>query len=197
MKTGNHKNNPYKLDLLEEFGIAALTQKNSNFVEGILAIDSRYKKSVNGEIGSSKYWVRKMLRGENYSNCLKELITAIDKEDGIHLKTTKNGIAIMYDVIKDKCPTLNSLKTELKKPFSKNKNHLIKTILESKNLSSLYLSFASKFCAIVSTELGMGNNYSKYDKIVSSYLPKYYRVYIGEKEPANTYKAKHIGNREK
>ena len=50
------------------------------------------------------------------------------------------------------------------------------------------LSFATKFCAYASIFLNTEVKYAKYDNVVSDALPKYMKVYCGEKRTKSFYK---------
>ena len=36
--------NPYKMDMIREINVAALTEKNAHFIEAVISLDSNYKK---------------------------------------------------------------------------------------------------------------------------------------------------------
>lgn len=200
--------NPYVMDKLVDYNnIAALTRKNADFIEAIIRLDSNYKKeSENKEpdngfdlekhsskaeglyCGSTKYWFEEMKNDSSkYQDCIWGAVVSIDRSNSTHLETTLNGRYEMAKRIFEKCPNLESLKSELSKEFfSRDDDHLIAVMLKE-GLKSIkddkdmyYLSFASKFCSCAAECLGTNPKYSKYDGVVSAALPEYYKAYCGE-----------------
>lgn len=190
--------------------IPALSEKNIKFTKGILNYDSNYKKESdknagpysenifssdfevkeNKYTGSIAYWFTKMNEGENFSQCLRGAIVAIDRSNSTHLSASKNGRSTIFNIIYSNYQNVVTLKKELGK-FSKGKtigkDHLIAkmsiNIASTKgNQKRSNLSFASKFCAYADLYLnGNKNRYSKYDNVVSNHLKPYIDVFLDGK----------------
>lgn len=207
--------NPYVMDMIKGKDIAALTKKNSIFIEAVLKLDSNYKRE--SEVfkpdekfdlekhlrnakglycGSTQFWFDEMSKKESnydYKQCVLGAVISIDRSNSTHLETTKNGRQKMADIISKKCPDLKTLKKELSKPFKATDNdHLISKMLNggfnTNGKDMYYLSFASKFCSCAAECLNTKVKYSKYDDIVSKALPTYYEVYCGESVKKTAYK---------
>lgn len=210
----NHKysKKPYEIDLEELINnretnkIAALTKKNSAFIEAVVRIDSNYKKdtgvvppddgfdvsqnsndSKGKYCGSFKYWFNKMQeQGADYGKCMLGAVISIDRGNKTHLEQVMNGRILMRDRIVSFCPNVKSLREALETPFDgENGNHLIAKMTESglkaikDNKDRFFISFASKFCAYAAIALKTRTQYSKYDKVVSDYLYLYSNCYCG------------------
>lgn len=178
-----YSNEPYKLDhiILNEKKIAALTCKNANFIEAVVRLDSNYGKD------QSETLFKKMRNGGNFKECLSEVIVEIDKINSTHLEAGANGRNEMVERILSLCKNVDDLKRELLKEFSvENKDHILYKLtdkIKSKNRDGYRynLSFATKFCSYASQFLELGDNYSKYDKVVAENLPFYVEAYLNEK----------------
>ncbi len=210
-----HDSNPYDMDMIKGEGIAALTKKNSNFIEAVLKLDSNYKResevfkpdekfdlkehSSNAKglyCGSTQFWFDEMSKKESnydYKQCVLGAVISIDRSNSTHLETTKNGRQKMADIISNECPDLKTLKEELGKPFKSNDNdHLISKMLNgvfnTNGKDMYYLSFASKFCSCAAECLNTEVKYSKYDNVVSVALPTYYKIYCKKTVKKTEYK---------
>lgn len=200
---------PYSMDMIIGFDIAALTKKNSNFIEAVLKLDSNYKKeqqavppddrfelnkhasNSNGlYCGSARFWFNEMTNINSvysYKECVLGAVISIDRSNSTHLETTENGRKKMTRRIIKRCPDLEALIDCLSTPFTAtDDNHLIACMVR-KGFKSIkdgsdmyYLSFASKFCSYASAILGSTVAYSKYDKVVAQALPVYYQAYCKE-----------------
>ena len=199
---------PYSMDMVTGFEIAALTKKNSNFIEAVLKLDSNYKKeqqavppddrfdlnlhasNSNGlYCGSTKYWFNEMTNSSSdytYKDCVLGAVISIDRSNSTHLETTENGRKKMTQRIVKRCPNIDELIDCLSTPFNAEDNHLISCMLR-KGLKSIkdgsdmyYLSFASKFCSYASAFLNLQIEYSRYDKVVAKALPVYYQAYCNK-----------------
>lgn len=205
----SRSNDPYSMDMVKGFDIAALTRKNSNFIEAVLKLDSNYKKeqqavppddrfdlnthasNSNGlYCGSAKFWFNEMTNTDSdysYKECVLGAVIAIDRSNSTHLETTENGRKKMARRIVKRCPDLDALIDCLSTPFeSTDDSHLLSCMMR-KGLKSIkdgsdmyYLSFASKFCSYASSSLDLTIDYSKYDNVVAKALPIYYQAYCKE-----------------
>ena len=199
---------PYIMDMVTGFEIAALTKKNSNFIEAVLKLDSNYRKeqkavppddrfvlnehacNSNGlYCGSTKFWFNEMTNSNSdysYKECVLGAVISIDRSNSTHLETTENGRKKMARRIVKRCPNIDELIDCLSTPFKADDSHLISCMLR-KGLKSIkdgsdmyYLSFASKFCSYASTFLNLQTDYSKYDNVVAKALPVYYQAYCNK-----------------
>lgn len=203
---------PYVLDLEEltvegkTERIAALTKKNSDFIEAVVKIDSNYKRDMryvphhpdfdpennskdsDGKYcGSLTYWFTEMQKvSADYARCVLGAVIAIDRGNSTHLEQVLNGRKKMRDRIVARCPDVKALKTALETPFTHNdKNHLISKMTEpglkgiKDDNDRFFISFASKFCSYAALVLGTSLEYSKFDDVVSDYLFLYAKAYCG------------------
>lgn len=203
---------PYVLDLEEltvkrkTERIAALTKKNSDFIEAVVKIDSNYKRDMRNVpphpdfdpennsrdsdgkyCGSLTYWFTEMQKASaNYAECVLGAVIAIDRGNSTHLEQVLDGRKKMRDRIIALCPDVKTLKTALGVPFTHNDvNHLISKMTEPglKGIKDgndrFFISFASKFCAYAALLLGTTIEYSKFDDVVSDNLFLYAQAYCG------------------
>ena len=127
----------YVLEDNEE--IPALSDKNIKFTKGILNYDSNYNKESdinagpysenifsndfevkeNKYTGSIAYWFTKMNEGENFGQCLRGAIVAIDRSNSTHLSASENGRYKIFDIIYSEsecnCQNVETLKEKLDK----------------------------------------------------------------------------------
>lgn len=218
-----HSKDPYTMDMVESYDIAALTIKNSNFIEAVLKLDSNYKKESQAVrpdekfslrnnasnskglyCGSTRFWFEEMTKSNSsysYDDCVLGAVISIDRSNSTHLETTRNGRIKMAQRIIKCCPNVRSLIRNLSRSFSvKDDSHLISYMIE-KGLKSIkngkdmyYLSFASKFCSYASLFLNVEVDYSKYDDVVARSLPIYYQAYCGKKVKKTEFKVNHSAN---
>ena len=203
---------PYVLDLEEltikrkTERIAALTKKNSDFIEAVVKIDSNYKRDMRNVpphpdfdpennskdsdgkyCGSLTYWFTEMQNpNANYAQCVLGAVIAIDRGNSTHLEQVLDGRKKMRDRIIALCPDVQTLKAALETPFThNNENHLISKMTEPglKGIKDgndrFFISFASKFCAYAALVLHTNLEYSKFDDVVSDYLFLYAYAYCG------------------
>lgn len=182
-----YSKDPYALDhiILKNQSIAALTRKNADFIEAVVRLDSNYGKD------KTEIWFKKMLNGDNFKECLNEVIVEIDKINSTHLEAGINGRNEMVERILFLCDNVDDLKRELLKEFSvNNKEHILYKLtdkIKAKNREGYRynLSFATKFCSYASQFLELGDNYSKYDSVVAKFLPYYSEAYLNKKITKN------------
>lgn len=134
--------------------------------------------------------------GCNFEECVLGAVSAIDRTNSTRLMVEQSGRDKMVDKI---CNTLNcksykDLVNLLNIPFKKdNKEHILSVLtkrIDGKDNSRYNLSFASKFCSYASQwlkDVGVIEEYSTYDNIVSRTLPKYVEVYLNETRKLKDY----------
>lgn len=208
---------PYELDYFVDNNgkkYPALTKKNADFIRGIVYIDS-YGRDLDPSIEkSTAYWFKEMCNKVNtppmFGNYIKGAVTSIDKVNSTHLEAAVKGRETEAERIIDKCKNAKELKNKLKEKFETkniekelesvfikkdNTEHIITTLTEKiigkKTPSRYNISFASKFCAYAAKFLECERQYSKYDNIVSEYLPVYVKEYLEKTVSADEYKIKH------
>lgn len=210
----------YELDLIKGTNVPTLTEKNSQFIEAILKLDSNYKKE-NGIVpdkhfslnlvnknkkktyfaGSSGFWFNEMKNKQSiytYKQCVLGTVISIDRTNSTHLEIAKNGRKMLVKRIISRYPNVNKLMKALKEDFkASNKHHLISVLTEGglplikKTCCNLFpISFVSKFCSCASIALLGEDLYSKYDKVVSNVLPRYIYHYFSRSEQQTKYKIK-------
>ena len=105
-----HPAEPYTLDEyeFEKTTLPALTDKNAEFIEAILKLDSNYakefaytepdkdfdpeEKKQNKYCGSIQYWFEEMQKdGADFSKCVLGAIISIDRSNSTHLNAATNG----------------------------------------------------------------------------------------------------------
>jgi len=186
----------YDLDYLKESKLTALTKKNSDFIEGIIKLDSNYGPDLDENKRGSTAWLCKNIKNDNitFKEFIKKIVPQIDKTNSTHLQACVDGRNTIIDRILKRCHNLNDLIIELRKPLTKNSNnHLFLIIADyikavKKATPRFNFSFASKFCSYTSYFLIKEDNYSKYDNVVSKILPSYIEEYLDKKEAATAFK---------
>lgn len=134
----NCDDNVYMLDYIKgKPGIAALTKKNADFIEGALIIDSNYRREQFKEApnkkfnvkdyskkagglycGSTGYWFTELINERrSYDECVWGAVIAIDRSNSTHLETTENGRELMHQRIVNACGDKDSLIKALKQGF--------------------------------------------------------------------------------
>lgn len=196
--------------------IVKLTRQNVAKVEAMISTDSDYKNSWDKQrkivykkdgtvkyIGSSHYWLSQLKEiicenkeissnGFKYEEIIKNTIIAIDNENSTHLNSDKIG----RNAVKNTILGIQKyeLKEYLKAPSDEYK--LINIIQKPQTYKEKnHLSFASKFChyacLCLFSNTEYEDNYSIYDSVLKSALPKYIKRYlnkeINENEIENNY----------
>jgi len=192
MRIRTNLTNPYVLDLAEDGvdSVAALSDKNRNFLEAVVMLDSNYKRdsqcvppdagfnlennasdSEGKYCGSLTFWFSEMQKTPStftYEECILGAVISIDRSNSTHLEQVTDGRKRMRDRITRCCPDLVSLKEALAVPFSaNNSNHLICKMTEAgmksiKNETDVFfISFASKFCAYAAIALNVKDSEGK------------------------------------
>ena len=187
---------------------AALTRKNAEFIEAVVALDSNYKrdmtrippdkgfnintdfnKSKGKYCGSIRYWFERMLEpNANYSECVLGAVTSVDRTNSTHLETVLEGRKQMRDRIVRYYPTPERLKKAVAALYRYGKqDHIIYKLTEGglfsiKDHSEMFfISFASKFITYAAIVFNLGCLHSKYDGVVSTNLPIYAKLYLNKK----------------
>ena len=199
--------NPYVLDITKNENMVALTNKNADFIEAVVALDSNYKNDGNPKIvGSTAYWFQEMNKKPyTYDKCLKKVIERIDKVNSTHLVSLEDGINEMYKIIKDCCSNVDELKKAVCKNLSDTKYtnllfykllvpiKIIKKVSKANNIS-----FASKFISNARYYLNGGDwSFSRYDKVVSEMLSYYEKIYVDSNTKISKSKYKNDSNSRK
>jgi hypothetical protein len=147
---------PYDLDVITDgsISLAALTEKNSDFIEAVVQLDSNYKKEAgsyppdqgfdpetmaddaNGLYhGSSSYWfeeMKKASKDEAFRRAVLGAVISIDAANSTHLSSGQNGRKEMRERICGACHCkLNTLIDLLKQSFkADDQKHLINLLNE-------------------------------------------------------------------
>ena len=206
--------NPYELDTfqLDSKKIPDLTKKNVNFIEGILKIDSNYKREsektapdegFNPEVhyssskgkycGAMNYWFEKIKEDKNFEKNILGAVIAVDSSNSTHLQVSKNGRMEMKKRIVEKCKNYKEFSEKLNVPYDpNNKDHLLNYLLEpmdstKEGQKQINLSFASKFFSYAAMAFNTEVQYSRYDSVVAKNLPDYQKKYLNEPEGKKTY----------
>ena len=162
----NMDNDPYVLDL-DDNGMVALTKKNADFIDGILAIDSAYSVSQSEELFKENGITQD-------ETILLQQINAVDRENSTHLHVD-DAITDITKVISEIENLENKLKTRDFRIVDD-----IATASKRKNYS-----FATKFCAYACRfcfDEPYDDNYSIYDKVVAQVIPYYALRYCGNRD---------------
>ena len=194
--------NSYKLEMIPETGLTALTRDNVARVEAMIQNDSAYSRSSDvtaapgynrkGKLifgGSTAYWMSELKKSlfdckepdVDYYGLIMGAVGAVDRENSTHLNADNTGrneiTARIAGIGKDKL--IDYLKFPDKTDFK-----LIKIISEKTHaaVKARYnLSFASKFCHYACFYLFEGcpeqDNYSIYDNVLKRVLPRYIKHY--------------------
>ena len=195
------------------YKLAKLTRDNVAIVEAMIRNDSAYIRSSDkaasptfdkkGNMkygGSSAYWMSKLRsiliknKSSDYSHkeIIKYAVAAVDRENSTHLNADNCGREeITERICKLKRQELLAC---LKDPAYKNMKliRLISRRTSAEERARENLSFASKFCHYACFFIFEGtkyqDNYSIYDNILKSVLPKYLDYYsIDEDYDLNDY----------
>ncbi len=198
------------LDFVKDSNIVALTLKNAFLIEGIVSLDSRYRRDAAGNLpdenydpirnrddakglycGSSVYWFGSMNKAtteEDFRKVLQGAVNAVDRANTTHLTASVEGRKKMADIIYDQCHDVNDLRCRLNEEYSvENENHILNLMLQpppaikESNQVRYNLSFASKFCCYAADYFNADYKYPKYDGVVASNLPQYAKLYLGRR----------------
>lgn len=195
------------------YKLAKLTRDNVAIVEAMIRNDSAYigssDKAANPTFdkkgnmkygGSSAYWmsqlrnvlIKNKTSEYSYKEIIKYAVAAVDRENSTHLNADNCG----REEITERICRLKrqELLSCLKDPAYKNMKliRLISRRTSAEERARENLSFASKFCHYACFYIFEGtkyqDNYSIYDNILKSVLPKYLDYYsIGEDYDLNNY----------
>lgn len=207
-------NSTYELDYLfnddarveqkrDKDSYPALTKKNADFIEGVVRIDSNYRKDFdkcgkpdegfdpfsenrNKYYGSTAYWFDRMISSDStlsFRQCVMGAIISIDSTNSTHLEAGENAREELCNRICNKYKNVAELKAALEKDYKADCDHLLYLLTDAvaskKNKEKRYnLSFASKFCSYAAKFLNTERQYSKYDAIVAKNLWYYVAFYL-------------------
>lgn len=195
------------------YKLAKLTRDNVAIVEAMIRNDAAYIRSSDKAVsptfdkkgnmkygGSSAYWMSKLRNiliknkpsDYSYKEIIKYAVAAVDRENSTHLNADNCGREeITERICKLKRQELLAC---LKDPAYKNMKliRLISRRTSAEERARENLSFASKFCHYACYYIFEGtkyqDNYSIYDNILKSVLPKYLAYYsIDEDYDLNDY----------
>lgn len=181
--------NTYELELFEEpelEKLVPLTQKNSDFIEGCIKIDSSYDSTATEEC------IKNMLNHFSKKN-IKKAVEEINALNSTRLSDEEMKTMTMR--------ILSFKKTEFDNYFKEDKtDEIFKKLADSiefktkgnKKRSRINISFATKFIYHVSKIKGTiaHQKYSKYDSKVAECLPDYMEAYCNEKHTIEEFKRK-------
>ena len=187
----------FKFDMLTK-DLVKINRKNVAFVEAMIRNDSAYLKSFNKDAkptytkknnlkypGSSAYWITKVKElifdekcPADYYNTMKNVVSAIDRENSTHLNSDLVGIdeitdriveidrAVLIDYLKNPAEDFKLIQIISKPTKPKDKKHKPRT----------NYSFATKFCHYMSFYLFEDNeqdNFSIFDGVMLKAIMKY------------------------
>ncbi len=184
--------NKYKLEV-DDDGLVKLTKDNVAKVEAMISTDSKYKNTIDEENSKfSAYWLRQLKTvlidneeksedGYEYEEIIEKLVNAIDAENSTHLNSDGYG----RESVKEKILEIekNDFIRYLKQPNDKYELiNIIQTPSKKFKNEKHHFSFATKFCHYSCIYLFKGtkaeDNFSIYDNIVKTALPKYIKKYL-------------------
>lgn len=181
----------YEMDL-DKNGFVALTEKNVQFINGVLSLDSSYRKAFRAEKDSAAFYIKNVFYNNGkFSHDpeeIEEVIRRIDKENSTHLAVSgsKKGDNKGIEKTKNKVSELfkeenEEIIVERLKAADADLVAEIAAAVENRN----NFSFASKFCTFVTRAAFDEDGYCIYDKVLSDVLPYYAWVYLGENKYIN------------
>lgn len=200
----NRKTSPYEFDT-DQNGFPAFTQKNIDFLNGILRYDSNYSTSSdkdNPEYQTSYAGI--LERGDffNFSasvspseddelghpiDDLYRVIVSIDKINSTHLASEGNdGKKEKSKKKRNKgrarvAERIREIGGPTLKDYLEKGDAGIVNIISDSNVGGKHnFSFATKFCSYVSIHALKKDNYCIYDEILQKVLPYYAYMYIDE-----------------
>lgn len=187
-------NNSYKFDL-DLNGVLALTERNVERIDFLIANDSKYRQSTSDdpiETFCNKYpyfWCKNEAYDRPPEDLTKELVTIVDKANSTHQssegpnvkKGEHDGRGKTAKYIIDNCSNLGE---RLESGDPELVDEIACSLLGEDDKERYTFSFASKFCTYVSRGLfPASDNYSIYDNVVRMALPYYACVYLDEELP--------------
>lgn len=173
-------------------GLVVLSIDNVARVEAMIQINSSYRNSGNADsgpeiskkgkvlyAGSSAYWITKLRCGGDYSECVKNTVDAVDRENSTHLNADGVGREQIKTRILGTYKSIDELKTALLDD-SYGLIALIAKRTECEKRSRVNFSFGTKFCHYMCFYLfddGNKDRYSIYDGVLGKAIPKYIDKY--------------------
>lgn len=174
----------YQFDM--DRGLVALTIKNVGLVEGMLKLNSSYKKAgdINakpghGYKGSTAYWVNE-LRKEFSEKNVEGVVNAVDRENSTHLNADKKGRDDTRNRIL-KYDNFDSFESALLDTDNYPLITQIAEITTAETRARVNFSYATKFCHFMCFYLYKDEEkkdlYSIYDNVLARVIPDYAREY--------------------
>lgn len=157
--------------------IYAITKKNVQFIETVVALDSHY---FNADL--DKYY-DDMQQDTNFDDSLFNVIKIINSTN--HTRLSKNEMNGYRNELLNIFNDYKSMKSKLDSDYDAIVDQLCRYPgPKPKDKTKYNISFASKICFNLH-ERFVGNSYpkAKYDKVVASNLPKYVNYYLKECVP--------------
>ena len=198
------KESPYEFDT-DQNGFPTFTQKNIDFLNGILRYDSNYSTSSDKNTPEYQSSYTGILEQDDFfdfsasasSTKLDELgnpidnlyrvIISIDKINSTHLSSEGNNSKHENSVEKrnkGRAKVAKAIRNyggeQLREALQKGDASLIDTIADPKVGGKYNFSFATKFCSYVSIHALKLDNYCIYDEILQLVLPYYAYMYVDD-----------------
>jgi hypothetical protein len=198
------KESPYEFDT-DQNGFPTFTQKNIDFLNGILRYDSNYSTSSdknNPEYQSSYAGILEQGDFFNFSDSasstefdelknpidnLYRVIVSIDKINSTHLSSEGNSSKSEKSVEKrnkGRAKVAQAIRNyggeQLREALKKGDTGIIDVIADPSVGGKHNFSFATKFCSYVSIYALRMDNYCIYDEILQQVLPYYAYMYIDD-----------------
>lgn len=206
------KESPYEFDT-DQNGFPTFTQKNIDFLNGILRYDSNYSTSSdknNPEYQSSYAGILEQGDFFNFSDSasstefdelknpidnLYRVIVSIDKINSTHLSSEGNSSKSEKSVEKrnkGRAKVAQAIRNyggeRLREALKKGDTGIIDVIADQSVGGKHNFSFATKFCSYVSIHALGKDNYCIYDEILQQVLPYYAYMYIDDFDCCKLYK---------
>lgn len=198
------KESPYEFDT-DQNGFPTFTQKNIDFLNGILRYDSNYSTfsdKNNYEYQSSYAGILEQGDFFNFSDSasstefdelknpidnLYRVIVSIDKINSTHLSSEGNSSKSEKSVEKrnkGRAKVAQAIRNyggeQLREALKKGDTEIIDVIADPSVGGKHNFSFATKFCSYVSIHALRMDNYCIYDEILQQVLPYYAYMYIDD-----------------
>ena len=161
----------YSLDLVDN-KFPRITEKNLAFIKAILSIDSNYRADFLQNGGTYTQDLREHGFPKTKKN-LKDVLDSLNKMNSTR-GDVGDSINKMADFLCDRVGLEKAAARIQQGDLS------IVTELANANPDRFNISLASKFCTYCSQICFGGDSFSKYDRVVSTVLPYYAWLYLGE-----------------
>lgn len=166
-------------------GVLLITEENYLRLKMALDLNDRYSVGNADNIESAQYYIKNnYLKGGHLVNdigVIKEVCKRIDKENSTHLSVvdnkkreiSNNGI----DIMAERIAKVKNLEQRLK---DKDGDPSLVQELGEKVGERHAVSFASKFCTVVSLAAFGNTKFAKFDSVMRDVLPIYAKYYRNE-----------------